>query len=286
MPGLTADSVGTLTLGDLEVRRLGFGSMRLTGEGVWGPPDDPEAAQAVLRRAVELGINLIDTADSYGPYVAENLIREALHPYPDDLVIATKAGLERTGPGEWPRNGHPDHLRAAVHGSLKRLGVERIDVLQLHAVDREVPLEDSLGALIELRDAGKIRHLGVSNVSVEQLDRAQALTEIVSVQNRFNLQDRASEDVLDACTQRDLAFIPWFPLAAGPLARPGGPLDQIVERRDATPSQIALAWLLNRSPAMLPIPGTSSIAHLEENIGAVQISLTDGDMAELNDAAN
>jgi pyridoxine 4-dehydrogenase len=286
MPELTEDSTGALTLGDLSVRRLGFGSMRLTGEGVWGAPDDPEAAKAVLRRAVELGVNLIDTADSYGPYVAENLIREALHPYPNGLVITTKAGLERTGPGEWPRSGHPDHLRTAVHGSLKRLGVERIDLLQLHAVDPKVPFEDSLGALIELRDEGKIRQLGVSNVSVDELDRAQAMTEIVSVQNRFNLQDRHSEDVLEACAKRGLAFIPWFPLAAGPLARPGGPLDQIAERHDATPSQIALAWLLNRSPAMLPIPGTSSIDHLEENVGAAQISLTDGDMAELNAAGN
>jgi aryl-alcohol dehydrogenase-like predicted oxidoreductase len=285
MPELTEDSAGTLTLGDLSVRRLGFGSMRLTGEGVWGAPADPEGAKALLRRAVELGVNLIDTADSYGPYVAENLIREALHPYPDGLVIATKAGLERTGPGEWPRNGRPDHLRAAVHGSLKRLGVERIDLLQLHAVDPHVPLEDSLGALIALRDEGKIRHLGVSNVSVEELDRAQAMTEVVSVQNRFNLQDRGAEDVLDACAKRGLAFIPWFPLAAGPLARPGGPLDQLAERHGATPSQIALAWLLHRSPMMLPIPGTSSIEHLEENVGAARIALTDGDMAELNAAA-
>ncbi len=286
MPELTESSAGTLTLGDMTVRRLGFGSMRLTGEGVWGAPDDPEAAKAVLRRAVELGIDLIDTADSYGPYVAENLIREALHPYPDGLVIATKAGLERTGPGEWPRNGHPDHLRSAVHGSLKRLGVERIDLLQLHAVDAEVPFEESLGTLIELRDEGKIRHLGVSNVSVEELDRAQALTEVVSVQNRFNLQDRRSANVLDACAARGLAFIPWFPLAAGPLARAGGPLDRIAERHGATPSQIALAWLLHRSPAMLPIPGTSSIEHLEENVGAAEIALTDGDMAELNAAAD
>ncbi|HYI80428.1 MAG TPA: aldo/keto reductase [Thermoleophilaceae bacterium] len=285
MSELTADSAGALTLGDMKVHRLGFGSMRLTGEGVWGPPDDPEAAKAVLRRAVELGIDLIDTADSYGPYVAENLIREALHPYPDGLVIATKAGLERTGPGEWPRNGDPGHLRSAVHGSLKRLGVERIDLLQLHAVDPEVPLEESLGALVELRDEGKIRNLGVSNVSVEELDRAQAMTEIVSVQNRFNLQDRHAEDVLDACAERNLAFIPWFPLAAGPLARPGGPVDRIAERHDATPSQIALAWLLHRSPSMLPIPGTSSIDHLEENVGAARIALTDGDMAELNAAS-
>jgi pyridoxine 4-dehydrogenase len=278
---LTDESAGTVTLGDLTVRRLGFGAMRITGEGVWGAPDDPESAKAVLRRAVELGIDLIDTADSYGPYVSENLIREALHPYPDGLVIATKAGLERTGPGEWPRNGRPDHLRAAVHGSLKRLGVERIDLLQLHAVDPEVPLEESLGALVELRDEGKIRHLGVSNVSVEELNRAEALTEIVSVQNRFNLQHRDSEDVLDACTERGLGFIPWFPLATGDLARPGGPLDRIAERHDTGPSQIALAWLLHRSPVMLPIPGTSSVEHLEQNVGAAQIALTDGDMAEL-----
>jgi pyridoxine 4-dehydrogenase len=282
---LTDADAGTIALGHLTVRRLGFGSMRLTGEGVWGPPDDREAAKAVLRRVVELGVNLIDTADSYGPHVAEDLIREALHPYPDGLVIATKAGLERTGPGEWPRNGDPGHLREAVHGSLKRLGVERIDLLQLHAVDPGVPLEESLGALIELRDEGKIRQLGVSNVSVEQLDRAQALTEIVSVQNRFNLEDRRSADVLDACAARGLAFIPWFPLAAGPLARPGGPLDRIAERHGATPSQIALAWLLERSPAMLPIPGTSSIDHLEQNVAAVTVTLTDGDMAELEGSA-
>jgi pyridoxine 4-dehydrogenase len=275
------DGAGILTLGDLTVHRLGFGSMRLTGEGVWGTPSDPEAAKAVLRQAVALGIDLIDTADSYGPYVAENLIREALHPYSEGLVIATKAGLERTGPGEWPRNGRPDHLRSAVHGSLKRLGVDRIDLLQLHAVDPEVPIEDSLGALVELRDEGKIRHLGVSNVTVEELDRAQALTEVVSVQNRFNLQDRHAEDVLDACADRGLAFIPWFPLATGDLAKPGGPLDRIAARHDATPSQVALAWLLQRSPAMLPIPGTSSIEHLEENAGAARIALTDGDMTEL-----
>jgi aryl-alcohol dehydrogenase-like predicted oxidoreductase len=278
---LTDESAGTVALGDLEVRRLGFGAMRIVGEGVWGAPDDPEAAKAVLHRAVELGIDLIDTADSYGPYVSENLIREALHPYPDGLTIATKAGLERTGPGEWPRNGRPDHLRAAVHGSLKRLGVERIELLQLHAVDPQVPLEESLGALVELRDEGKIRHLGVSNVSVAELDRAQALTEIVSVQNRFNLQHRDSEDVLDACADRGLAFIPWFPLATGDLAEAGGPLDRIAERHGASPSQIALAWLLQRSPAMLPIPGTSSVEHLEQNVGAARIALTDGDMAEL-----
>jgi pyridoxine 4-dehydrogenase len=278
---LTDDRIGRIALGDLAVRRLGFGAMRITGEGIWGPPDDPEAAKSLLRRVVELGIDLIDTADAYGPEVSENLIREALHPYPDGLVVATKAGLERTGPREWQRNGSPEHLREAVHGSLGRLGVERIDVLQLHAVDPDVPFEESLGALIELRDAGKIRHIGLSNVSVEQLDVAQRMTEVVSVQNRYNLQDRGSEDVLDACSARGLAFIPWWPLAAGPLARPGGPLDRIAARHDATPSQIAIAWLLQRSPLMLPIPGTASVEHLEQNVGAVEVALSDDDLREL-----
>ncbi len=282
---LTDEHAGTIALGDLTVRRLGFGAMRFTGPGVWGPPDDPEAAKALLRRVVELGIDLIDTADSYGPYVSENLIREALHPYPDGLVIATKAGTVRPGPDEWPRDGRPEHLREAVHGSLKRLDVERIDLLQLHAVDPKVPIEESLGALAELRDEGKIRHLGVSNVSLEELDCAQATTEVVSVQNRFNVAEREAGDVLDACAERGLAFIPWFPLVGGPLARPGGPLDQIAARHDASPSQIAIAWLLARSPALLPIPGTSSIDHLEENLGAAAIALSDGDMAELETGA-
>jgi pyridoxine 4-dehydrogenase len=280
---LTDESAGTQTLGgDLAVRRLGYGAMRITGDGIWGPPPDADAARALLRHVVELGINLIDTADSYGPEVSENLIREALHPYPEGLVIATKAGLERTGPGEWPRNGRPEHLREAVHGSMRRLGVERIDVLQLHAVDPEVPFEDSLGALIELRDEGKIRHLGLSNVSVEQLDQAQRMTEIVSVQNRYNLLDRDAEPVLEACADRGLAFIPWFPLATGDLAKSGGPLDEIAKRHDATPGQIALAWLLHRSPIMLPIPGTSSIEHLDENVDAVRIDLGDEELEELS----
>jgi pyridoxine 4-dehydrogenase len=282
---LTDASAGTIALGkDLTVRRLGFGAMRITGEGIWGPPEDPEAAKLLLRRVVDLGVNLIDTADSYGPEVSERLIREALHPYPDALVIATKAGLERTGPGEWPRNGRPEHLHEAVEGSLRRLGVERIDLLQLHAVDPNVPFEDSLGALIELRNEAKIRHIGLSNVSVAQLDRAQEMTEIVSVQNRFNLEDRGSEDVLEACAERGIAFIPWFPLAVGRLARPGGPLDAVAERHGASPSQIALAWLLRRSPAMLPIPGTSSVGHLEENLGAVDIELSDEDVRALSDS--
>ena len=279
---LTDERPGTLALGGLRVRRLGFGAMRITGKGVWEPPVDPEAAKALLRRVVELGIDLIDTADSYGPYVSENLIREALHPYPDGLVIATKAGLERTGPGEWPRNGRPEHLREAVEGSLSRLDVERIDLLQLHAVDPEVPFEESLGALVELRDEGKIRHIGLSNVTVDELDCGQRMVEIVSVQNRYNLEDRGSESLVDVCAERGLAFFPWFPLATGSLAEPGGPLDRIAERHRAKPSQIALAWLLHRSPTMLPIPGTSSIEHLEENAGAARIELTEEDVAALD----
>ncbi|HYJ00470.1 MAG TPA: aldo/keto reductase [Thermoleophilaceae bacterium] len=280
---LTDETAGTLTLGgELKVRRLGFGAMRITGKGIWGPPPDPEGAKALLRRVVELGIDMIDTADSYGPEVSENLIREALHPYPDGLTIATKAGLERTGPSQWPRNGRPEHLREAVHGSLRRLGVERIDLLQLHAVDPDVPFEESLGALIDLRDEGKIHLLGLSNVTVHHLDLAEQMTEIASVQNRYNLQDRDSQEVLDACTDRGLAFIPWYPLATGDLAQPGGPLDRIAARHDATPSQIALAWLLQRSPSMLPIPGTSSIEHLEQNAGAVRVQLTDDDVRELD----
>jgi aryl-alcohol dehydrogenase-like predicted oxidoreductase len=282
---LTDASAGTIALGDgLSVRRLGFGAMRITWDGLWVPPKDPLGAKQLLRRVVDLGVNLIDTADSYGPEVSERLIREALHPYPDDLVIATKAGLERTGPGEWQRNGRPEHLHEAVEGSLRRLEVERIDVLQLHAVDPEVPFEDSLGALIELRNEAKIRHIGLSNVTVAQLERAQELTEIVSVQNRFNLEDRDSEDVLDACAERGLAFIPWYPLAVGRLAQSGGPLDAIAKRHDASPSQIALAWLLHRSPSMLPIPGTSSIGHLEQNLGAAEIKLSDDDVRELSDS--
>jgi pyridoxine 4-dehydrogenase len=279
---LTDETAGTLTLGgDLKVRRLGFGAMRVTGQGIWGPPPDPDAAKALLRRVVELGVDLIDTADSYGPEVSENLIREALHPYPDGLVVATKAGLERTGPGQWQRNGRPEHLREAVHGSLRRLGVERIDVLQLHAVDRAVPFEESLGALIDMREEGKIRHLGLSNVTVQHLDQAQEMVEIVSVQNRYNLQDRDSQEVLDACTERGLAFIPWYPLATGDLAQPDGPLDRIAARHDATAGQIALAWLLQRSPVMLPIPGTGSVEHLEENVAAARVELSDEDVREL-----
>ena len=271
--------------GDLEVRRLGFGAMRITGGGIWGPPPDPEAAKALLRRVPELGINLIDTADSYGPEVSENLIAEALHPYPHGLVIATKGGLTRTGPGEWPRDGRPEHLKQACEGSLRRLRLERIDLYQLHAPDPEVPYEDSVGALKELQEEGKIRHIGVSNVSVEQLEQARGLVEVVTVQNRYNLIDRSSEDVLEGCEAAGIGFIPWFPLATGDLAEPGGPLDEVARAHDATPGQVALAWLLARSQVMLPIPGTSSIEHLEENVDATELELGPDELERIEQAA-
>jgi pyridoxine 4-dehydrogenase len=276
----------TFTIGgDLEVRRLGYGAMRITGRGIWGPPDDPENAKRVLRRVVELGINLIDTADSYGPEVSENLIAEALHPYPDDLVIATKGGLRRTGPGEWPRDARPERLKECCEASLRRLRVDRIDLYQLHSPDPKVPLEDSIGALAELQREGKVRHIGVSNVSVEELERARALVDVVTVQNRYSLVDRYSEDVLDVCEQAGIGFIPWFPLATGGLARPGGPLDELATAHAATPGQLALAWLLARSPVMLPIPGTASVEHLEENTAAAQIELEPGELDRLAAAA-
>jgi aryl-alcohol dehydrogenase-like predicted oxidoreductase len=267
--------------GELTVRRLGFGAMRITGEGIWGEPDDRREAIAVVRRAVELGVNLIDTADSYGPEVSENIIAEALHPYPDGLAIATKGGLVRPAPGRWDRDGRPEHLREACEGSLRRLRLDRIDLYQLHAPDPNVPFEKSVEAMAGLRADGKVRLVGLSNVSVEQIDRALEIVPIASVQNRFNLTDRSSEEVLDACQERGLGFIPWFPLATGELARPGGPLDEIAERHDATPSQIALAWLLARSPVMLPIPGTGSVEHLEENLAAAFIELSDDEVEEL-----
>jgi pyridoxine 4-dehydrogenase len=271
--------------GDLEVRRLGFGAMRITGDGIWGPPDDPEEARRVLRRVVELGVNLIDTADSYGPEVSETLIAEALHPYPDGLVIATKGGLRRTGPGQWPRDGRPERLRECCEASLRRLRLERIDLYQLHSPDPRVPLEDSMGALKELQDEGKIRHVGVSNVSVDELERARAVVDVVTVQNRYNLSDRQSERVLEACEREGLGFIPWFPLAIGELARPGGPLDHLARRHDAAPGQLALAWLLARSPVMLPIPGTASVEHLEENVAAQSIELAREEVERLEVAA-
>jgi pyridoxine 4-dehydrogenase len=259
--------------------------MRITGDGIWGPPDDPEGARRLLRRVVELGVNLIDTADSYGPEVSENLIAEALHPYPEGLLIATKGGLRRTGPGEWPRDARPERLRECCEGSLRRLRVDRIDLYQLHAPDPMVPLEESLGALRELQQEGKIRHIGVSNVSLEELERARELVEVVTVQNRYNLADRHSEDVLDACEREAIGFIPWFPLATGDLARPGGPLDELARRHEAGAGQLALAWLLARSPVMLPIPGTASVAHLEENVAAAGIRLDDDELERLAAAA-
>jgi pyridoxine 4-dehydrogenase len=282
---ITDEMVGTVAIGERRVRRLGYGAMRITGPGVWGPPEDRDEAIAVLRRAVELGVNLIDTADSYGPHVSEELIAEALYPYPDDLLIATKGGLTRTGPGQWPRDGSPEHLREACEGSLGRLRLEAIELYQLHAPDPKVPYEDSVGALKELQDEGKIRNIGVSNVSVEELETARGIVEVVSVQNRFNLVDRSAADVLERCEELGVAFIPWFPLSAGELAKRGGPVDRIASRHDASPGQVALAWLLAHSPVMLPIPGTSSVEHLEENLAAAPIQLSEDEVAELNSAA-
>ncbi|MDQ3861130.1 MAG: aldo/keto reductase [Actinomycetota bacterium] len=277
-----AAAAGTFDIGgDLRVNRLGFGAMRITGKGIWGEPENPEEARAVLKRAVELGINLIDTADSYGPHVSERLIGETLHPYPEDLVIATKGGLLRDGPGQWRRDARPEHLREACEGSLKRLKLDRIDLYQLHRIDPRVPAEEPLGALAELREEGKIRHIGLSEVSVEQIQRAQQIVPIVSVQNRYNLTDRDSEAVLDFCEREGIGFIPWFPLATGDLARPGGPLDEIATRYGASPAQVALAWLLWRSPVMLPIPGTSSVEHLVENVAAASLELDEEEFAEL-----
>lgn len=280
-----AQDSGTVTLGgDLTVHRLGFGAMRLTGKGVWGPPADRDECIRVLRRAVDLGVNFIDTADSYGPFVSEELIREALHPYADGLVIATKAGLLRTGPDEWTPLGFPGYLRQECEMSLRRLGVERIDLFQLHRIDDKFPAEDQIGELAALQAEGKIRHIGLSEVSVEQLAAAQQTATIVSVQNMYNVGARGSEPLLDKATDEGIAFIPWFPLAAGPLAAPGGPLQRIADDHHASPSQLALAWLLKRSPVMLPIPGTSSVAHLEENVAAAQITLSDDEFETLSRA--
>ncbi len=280
-----AAAAGTVTLGDLTVNRMGFGAMRLTGQGVWGDPADREVAKSVLRRVLELGVALIDTAASYGPDVNEELIADALHPYPDHLVIATKGGLTRPGPGEWQRDGRPESLREALEGSLRRLRLERIDLYQLHAVDPQVPLEESVGALAELQREGKILHIGVSNVDARQLAAARELVSVVSVQNRYSLADRHSEGVLDACERDGLAFLPWFPLALGELARSRGRLAQIARDRGATAAQVALAWLLRRSPVMAPIPGTSSAAHLEENVAATSLELTDAEFSELSRTA-
>ncbi len=277
---------GTFRIGgDLEVNRLGFGAMRITGDGIWGPPKDPEVAKQVLRRAVELGVDFIDTADSYGPYVSEDLIREALHPY-GNVAVATKGGLTRSGPGIWEQVGRPEYLRQCVHMSLRRLGVERIDLWQLHRIDAKVPFEESLGAIKEMQDAGLIRHVGLSEVKVAEIEQARKVIDVVSVQNLYNLANRQSEDVLDHCEREGIAFIPWYPVQAGDLAKPGGILDEIAKEHEATHAQLALAWLLKRSPVMLPIPGTGSVAHLEENCAAADVVLTDDEYEALLKAAS
>jgi aryl-alcohol dehydrogenase-like predicted oxidoreductase len=276
----------TLTIGgDLEVYRFGFGAMRITGDGVWGEPSDKAACRALLRRIVETDVNLIDTADSYGPEVSERLIAEALYPYPENLVIATKGGLERPGPNRWEANCRPERLRRCCEDSLRRLKLERIDLYQLHTVDPKVPIEDSVGALAELREEQKIRHIGLSNVNAEQLERAQQVVPIVSVQNRYNVADRASEEVLEACEENGLAFFPWAPLGSrgsSNLAQAGGLLDEAARAHGASPGQVALAWLLHRSPVILPIPGTSSIAHFEENLEAVGLELDQDELDALD----
>src|SRR5438874_8236864 len=260
--------------GDLPVNRLGFGAMRITGEGIWGWPPDRQNALKVLRRAVELGVNLTDTADAYGPETSELLIAEALHPYPKGLVTATKGGLTRPGPGQWVPNGRPEHLKQAVEGSLKRLRLERIDLYQLHTVDPKVPIEDSLGALKEMQDAGKIRHVGLSNVDPDEIARAQRIVPIVSVQNRYNIEDRKSENVLVYCEKKNLGFLPWFPIGGGGGLKPENPLNVAAKAHAVSVVQVALAWLLERSPVLLPIPGTASLAHLEDNIAAAKLKLT------------
>src|SRR6266566_4708104 len=260
--------------GDLPVNRLGFGAMRITGEGIWGWPPDRNNALKVLKRAVELGVNLIDTADAYGPETSELLIAEALHPYPKGLAIATKGGLTRPGPDEWVPNGRPEYLKQAVEGSLKRLQLERIDLYQLHSVDPKVPIEESLGALKQMQDAGKIRHVGLSNVDPDEIARAQKIVPIVSVQNRYNIEDRKSENVLVYCEKKNLGFLPWFPIGGGGGLKPENPLNVAAKAHTVSVVQVALAWLLERSPVMLPIPGTASLAHLEQNVAAAKLKLT------------
>jgi aryl-alcohol dehydrogenase-like predicted oxidoreductase len=287
MSTMTADAKmsGIFSIGgDLNVYRLGFGAMRLTGSGIWGEPKDPEEARRVLRRVVELEINFIDTADSYGPEVSERLIAETLHPYPKDLVIATKGGLTRQGPNKWLPVGRPEYLTQCVEMSLRRLRLDRIDLYQLHRIDPKVPVEESLGALADLQKAGKIRHIGLSEVSPEEIERAQKSARIVSVQNRYNLSDREHENVLRYCEKHQLGFIPWFPVAAGKLIASGGPLEALAKRHNISVAQLSLAWLLHRSPVMLPIPGTSSVKHLEENVAAAHVKLSDQEWKEVEGA--
>jgi pyridoxine 4-dehydrogenase len=282
--GTLNSRTGTFTIAGKPVSRLGFGAMRITGPGIWGEPADHDESIAVLRRAVELGVQLIDTADAYGPNVSEDLIREALHPYPDDLLIATKAGFVRTGPNRWSPVGRPEYLRQAVEMSLRRLGVEAIDLLQLHRIDPQVPAADQVGELKKMQDEGKIVAIGLSQISVPELEDARKVADIASVQNRFNLTDRSSAELLRHSTEQGIGFIPWAPVAAGDLARPGGPVDEIAHAHGATPGQVALAWLLAISPAMLPIPGTSQRGHLEENLAAADLELTADEVAALTAA--
>jgi aryl-alcohol dehydrogenase-like predicted oxidoreductase len=276
---------GTFLIGgDLPVHRLGYGAMQITGPGVWGEPDDRAEAIAVLRRALELGINLIDTADSYGPYVSEQLIHDALHPYPPSLVIATKAGLVRTGPDQWTPVGRAEYLRQECEMSLRRFGVERIDLFQLHRIDPKVPADEQFGLLRDLQKEGKVRHVGLSEVSIAEIEAARRIVPIVTVQNRYNLADRASEEAMNYCTRENIGFIPWFPLATGKLTQPGGQLTRIAEQLDAQPAQVALAWLLKKSPVMLPIPGTSKVKHLEVNTEAALLELDEEMMQQLDKA--
>jgi pyridoxine 4-dehydrogenase len=286
MPTLNVSSSGTFALGgDLVVNRLGFGAMRITGDGIWGEPKNPDEARAVLRRAVELGVNLIDTADSYGPEVSERIIAEALYPYPKDLAIATKGGFTRRGPNRWDAVGRPEYLWQCVEMSLRRLRLGRIELYQLHRIDPKVPMEESLGALKEMQAAGKIRHIGLSEVSVAEIEKARKIVPIVSVQNLYNLSNRKHEDVVNYCDREGLAFIPWFPVAAGALANPKSPVHKIAETHQATPAQLSIAWLLHRSPVMLPIPGTSSVKHLEENLAAAALKLDEKEWEQIEQAA-
>jgi pyridoxine 4-dehydrogenase len=271
--------------GDLEINRLGFGAMRITGNGVWGEPKDPASARQVLKRAVELGVNFIDTADSYGPEVSERLIGEALSPYAAGVVIATKAGLTRQGPNRWLPVGRPEYLQQEVEMSLRHLKTGRLDLWQLHRIDPRVPVEESLGAIVKMQKAGKIRHIGLSEVKVDEIEQARKVCEIVSVQNEYNLGNRKHEDVVEYCTKNNIAFIPWYPVAAGKLTQPGGKLDEAAKKYDATVTQLSLAWLLHHSPVILPIPGTSSVQHLEENVKAADINLTESQWTEIEAAA-
>jgi len=281
---VNAKASGTFSIGgDLPVNRMGYGAMRITGDGIWGAPKDIEGAKRVLRHAVEIGINFIDTADAYGPEVSEQLIGEALSPYAKGVVIATKGGLTRQGPNQWLPVGRPEYLTQQVELSLRRLKVERIDLWQLHRIDPKVPVEESLGAIKKLQEQGKIRHIGLSEVKPHEIDQARKIVKIVSVQNQYNIGDRQHEDVVDYCTKNNIGFIPWFPVAAGKLAQPGGKLDSAAKKHNATVSQLSLAWLLHRSPVMLPIPGTTSIEHLEENVAAARITLSEMEIAALED---